>query len=140
MSESVVLLPNLEALVSDFLRDQAEIVALVGDRVYTALPSGVQFPAMRVTQFYSLPLMNRPLWLTGGQLQIEAWGGTKGQAFGAVTTAMGVMAARLTGVHAFGCVTGVDFAGLRDQPDENYEPAKPRWLCTATVYAHPLRP
>lgn len=140
MSEDVVLLPNVEALVSDFLRDQTEVTALVGQRIYTAIPSGPTFPLIRVNQFYSLNITNRPMWLVANQVQLEAFGGSKVEAFNALNAAMGVMAARLTNyVSSFGTVTGVNFSGTRDQPDDTYTPAKPRWLTIATVFAHPNR-
>ena len=39
MTDPLVILPNMEAVLSQFYRDQPEVEALVGDRVYTAMPA-----------------------------------------------------------------------------------------------------
>jgi hypothetical protein len=137
VTEQLVMLPNVEALVSAFLRDQAEVTALVDDRVYTALPKGVEFPAVRVVQYDDVKHTRRPLWVVHALLQIDCWGGSKHDAWQTAATVQGVLAARLAGVHDLGVVTGVDVGGLADTPDQDFEPAKPRWTFTATVFAHP---
>lgn len=138
MSDPLVILPNMEALLSQFLRDQPEIVDLVDDRVYTALPEGVTFPAVRVTQITDRKITTRPLWVAAFVMQVEAFGGSKAQAWTLAATCEGLMAARLVGVHAGGVVAGVDPGGLEDLPDDEYEPARPRFLFTSTVTARPV--
>lgn len=138
MTTSVTLLPNVEALVSAFLSDQAEVTALVEDRVYTALLKGVEFPCIRVTQFADEKVTQRPLWVVTAQLQIDGFGGTKSQAWAAANTAQGVMAARLEGVHDDGVVTHVTFGPMSDVPDRDYEPNRPHFEFVAFVTAHPL--
>ena len=136
---TVTLLPNVEALVSEFLRGQSEVAALCSDRVYTALPVGVEFPAVRVVQFDAEFGTHQPLWVVAPLLQIDAWGGTKAEAYTLAATCMAVMAERLEGGHARGVVSGVRFSGWSDMPDTDYQPARPRFFFTAQPTCHPLR-
>lgn len=134
---------NMEALVSRFLREQEEIEALIPHlddvaRVYTALPKGVEFPAVRVTQIDDEPLTHQPLWLSRYVIQVEAWGGTKAQAWKLSALCKATIAARIDGVHSEGVVNGVQFSGSLDLPDEDFEKARPRWIFSATITAHPL--
>ena len=143
---TLTLLPNVEGLVSTFLQDHPDIVALAEDehapgrsRSYTVLPKAPTWPALRVTQYDDQPAGQRPLHHVAYFLQIDAFGGTKAQAWTLASTARAALAADLPGTHAEGIVSGVDTRGLSDAPDDTYSPAKPRWMFTAIVYAHPLR-
>ena len=136
-SMTSILLPNIEALLSAFLRNHDAIIDLVGDRVYTVIPSHPDWPLIRVGQYDDQPAGQRPLHHVAYMLQVEAFGGSKAQAFTAANTARVALAADLPGTHAQGIVSGVDTRGMTDLPDESYSPAKPRWLFSATVYAHP---
>lgn len=135
---TVELLPNLEAIVSAFLRQQPEITALIGDRVYTAIPGGAVYPLVRVNQFDDVKVTQRPLRVVRGSIQIEAWGGSKVEAYLILSTAVACLSGRLEGVQPGGeVVSNVDFGGMRDVPDTNFSPAKPRWLTSAYITAHP---
>lgn len=131
------LTPNTEALVSAFLRDQPEIVDLVDDRVYTVIPKDATYPLARVTLLLDQPAGGEPLWLTAAQVQVEAFGGTKAQAWTLAVTARSAISERLTGTHDDGIVTGVTSGPLLDLPDEDFTPAKTRFLFTSTLYVHP---
>lgn len=139
MSETLVILPNVEALISAFFRTQPELVALVDDRVYTELPKSPTFPAMRVTQYDDITVTDMPLWVIAAQIQVDSWGGSKHDAWLTASTARGLLSSRLSGEHTLGTVSGVRFGGMRDEPDTDYEPAKPRFYFTASVFAHPNR-
>jgi Protein of unknown function (DUF3168) len=136
---TLTLLPNAEALVSEFLRDQAEVVALVSDRVYTALPFGVEFPAVRVVQYDTEFGTHQPLWVAAPLLQIDCWGGTKAQAWTLAATCMAALSERIEGGHTHGVVSGVRFSSWTDMPDTDYEPARPRFFFTAQLTVHPTR-
>ena len=138
MTEPLVILPNMEAVLSAFLRDQPEIVALVGDRVYTALPQSTTFPAVRVTQILDRKLTSRPLWISEFVMQIEAYGGTKAQASELARTCEGVIAARMVGILDGAVVAGVTFGALEDLPDDEYESARPRFITMSTITARPV--
>lgn len=138
--------PNMEALVSAFLRDQAEMVALVGDRVYTEIPkkgptvtiAGAQYPLARVTQLLDTPT-GSPLWAVAYTVQVEGFGGSKAEAWEIASTARALIDARIEGVHdGFGVVNGSTPGSLLDLPDETFNPAKPRWLFSSTIYARPI--
>lgn len=132
------LTPNVEALVSAFLRDQAELTVDVGDRIYTVIPKDAVYPLVRVTQILDDPA-GSPLWSVAVMIQIEAFGGSKGDAWRIAATARALIDYRLTGVHpGYGVVSGSSPGSLDDQPDEAFAPAKPRWLFTSTIYARPL--
>lgn len=130
--------PNMEALVSDFLRQQAEVSALVADRVYTAIPAAPTWPLVRVTQLLDVPT-GAPLWGIAYTIQVEAFGGSKGDAWRIAQTCRAAIDARLAGNYtAHGAVvSGSKPGGLVDLPDDSLTPAKPRWLFSSTIYARP---
>lgn len=138
MTEPLTIMPNMEAVVSAFLRDQPEVVDLIADRVYTALPDRVEFPAVRVTQITDRKLTSRPLWISEFVMQIEAFGGSKAQASTLARTCEGVIAARMVGTLDGAVIAGVDPGGLEDIPDDEYEPARPRFLFVSTITARPV--
>lgn len=140
---TVVLLPNIEKLYVDFLHDQAEVVALVGANIRTAIPAlrkGVpdgRFPLIRVTRYGGLPTLDRPLWLDAPTVQFDCYGGDKVYAWRIAETARQVIAARLVGVHEEGVVNGVQFGALADVPDPTFDPAKPRYIFTTVTTCRP---
>ena len=71
-------------------------------------------------------------------IQTEAYGGTKAQAHELARTLEGVLHARAIGVQDLAVIVGVDGGAMIDLPDEEYEPARPRFLFTSTITAHPL--
>lgn len=136
---SLRLLPNVEALVSTYLQDHPDVTAVVGDRVYTVIPTKPTWPLIRVHQYYDEPASQLPLHQVASYLQVDGFGGSKVQAWRAAETARAALAADLVGIHGEGVVTGVDVRGLADDPDDSYSPAKPRFRFSAVIYAHPLR-
>jgi hypothetical protein len=129
-------LPNAEAIVSAHLRARTELDFLA-DRIYTALPKDVVFPAMRVTLIDDEKVTERPLWLVRSTLQVEAWGGSKGDAFRAANIAQGALELLVDEFTDDWVVTNVRFGAMRDEPDDSYTPARPRFLFLAIVTAHP---
>jgi hypothetical protein len=135
---ALVLLPNIEALVSAHLRAQSAVTAIADDRVYTALPRDVVMPCARVVNFYTQHVTQRPLWVATFYLQVDAWAATKAEAQNLSATLMAAMGEPMEGVHALGHVNGTIFDGWMDDPDDFYTPARPRWRFIARVTAHPL--
>jgi hypothetical protein len=134
---------NVLGLVTLWLHEQPELMTLLDndrDRVVTETRKNQTYPCVRLTQITDTPAGQRPLHLVAAELQIDAFGGTKAQAWTLAGTCRALLAERLTGTHPQGVVTGVDTAGMADIPDDYFTPAKPRWLFTATVYAHPAAP
>lgn len=130
-------MPDAEALLSAFLRDQASIEALVAERVYTAVPKDPQFPLLMVRRVSGAPVGSRPLHLDAPLMQLDAYGGTKKVAQQIAETARDVIARSLEGVHAQGVVTGVSFGPMSWLPDGDYSPAKQRYVVDVTVFVHP---
>lgn len=147
MTEPLLLLPNVPALATAFLRAQPEVSAIVETRVVTEFAKQQVFPAVRVTQFTDEPTIPRPLVHTRSTLQVEAYGGPKNLAWLLAETCRAAFAARFNGSLSFdvdthtvsGRVSGCDLSGLRDLPDPEFSPAKPRWLFTLAVYARASR-
>jgi len=127
----------MEALVSAFLRDQPELVDLVADRVYTAIPKDATYPLVRVVQLLDTPA-GAPLYSVAFDMQVEAFGGSKADAWRIASTARALIDARLLGDYpGFGVVNGSTPGALLDLPDEDFTPAKPRWLFSSTIYGRP---
>lgn len=135
---SVTLLPDIEALVSQFLRDQAEIVTLVDDRVYTEIPNTPTWPLLRLQRVAGGPVLSRPLWVDAAVVQFDAYGGSKAQAHTLIQTARAVVGERLEGTHVLGVVSGVTFGSLSWLPDSSYSPARNRYVADMTVVVHPV--
>lgn len=139
---ALTLLPDIEILVVDFFLAQPEIAAFFTadtphDRVYTVLPKTKTWPLVRVTRYGGLPVTSPALRLDAPTVQIEAFGGPKKTAHDLAQTCRAAMAERLPGAHPEGFVTGVTFGAFADLPDATFEPARPRFLFTSTIYVHP---
>jgi hypothetical protein len=132
-------LPDAERLVSTFLRDQAEVTALVGSRVYTSLPQDKTYPLVRLQRIGGAPeLTDDGLLWDRADLQVDVWGGNKATTWQVAETLRAVFAARARGLHAsLGYCEGVELGAARYQPDETFSPARPRVLFDTTVYLRP---
>lgn len=136
----VVLLPDAERLLSGWLRDQDEIISLVGDHVYTILPGNLpsKAPFVRITRVGSPPPHNHPLWIDHARLTIEAWGPRQQVSWQVAATVQAVMAqGDLVGRHDEGVVSGIQWGSLTDDPDPTYDPPMPRHILDATLITHP---
>lgn len=139
---TVSKLPNIQKLLSEFLRGHPEVEALVGERIYTTLPAGHNtWPAVRLTRIggSAIPparVMDRPI------VQIDCWGGPKAVALDVAETIAQVIAEELPGRHADGYVYGGDsvvFGPLRDMPDTTFDPARPRFVFDVTLLTRAAR-
>lgn len=130
------MIPDAEALVSEYLRDDDAVAALVEDRVYTAIPKTPEWPLLMVRRVSGSPVTSRPLHLDAAVLQLDAYGGTKKQAQTLVETARAALA-ELEGTHGSAVVSGVQFGPMSWLPDADYAPARPRYVADVTVFVHP---
>lgn len=145
MSDALILPPNMEALVSAYLRDQPEVLAELDDgdvvHVYTAIPKDAPNKVVRVTQIADTPIGGGdPLHLVAFDIQVEAWG-SKSEAWRVANLCRALLSdrTRIVGIHeGFGVVNGSSAGPMLDLPDEDFRPAVPRWLFTSTIYAHGL--
>jgi hypothetical protein len=118
------------------------MTAIVGTEVVTALRKDQPYPAVRIEQFADRLVTTTPRWLVATSLQVSAYGGPKAQAWQAAETARALLVDRFVGAHTYpggltGTITHVAASGARDIPDDTFAPARPRWIFTATVFAHP---
>lgn len=114
------------------------MAAIVADRVYTETPNHAVFPFMRVSLIGGRPVYSRPLFLDEALIQIDAFGGPKVQARQLIDITRAALAEDFLGSHAgVGVVTSVTFGELAYVPDDTWEPPKPRYAATASVYTHP---
>jgi hypothetical protein len=134
----LVLVPDAERLVSRYLREHPDVAPLVGgERVYTAVPARVgSEPFALVQRIGGIPPLSRPLVLDEAQLQVDAWGGSKAQAWTLAETIRQALV-DLPAAYPEGVVTGVVFVAFRWQPDGTYKPPRPRYLLDVTTYTKP---
>lgn len=129
---------DVERLTSAWLRARPEVAAIVGDRVVTETPNRAVFPFLRLTLIGGAPVWSRPLWLDEAILQFDAFGGPKVQARQLIDVVRDALAVDFAGLHAgTGVVTSVRFADLSYIPDDTWEPPKPRYAATVSIFTHP---
>lgn len=135
---TITLLPDVERLAATWLRNLSDVRAIVGDRVYGAIPAAPTFPLVRLTRIGGEPVLSRPLHLDRAHLQVDCWGGGKAMSRLLAETCRGAFAHEaFIGPHDDGVVSGVVFGAFAYLPDDSYEPAKPRHFFTVTIYVHP---
>ena len=140
-AEPLRALPDALGLVTGFLRAQPELIAEVGDRVYTVLPGDRSYPLLWVSQIGSNPLVSRPWWAELTDLQVAAYGTTDRVARRVCELARSLCMTRLVGSHPEGVVAYVTTLNLVARPDDALVAktgrALPRWITTVTVTCHP---
>lgn len=140
---SVTLLPDIETLLSTYLRNQPEVTGIVGQNIYTVMPlepkKNALFPLIVLTRIAGAPPFPRPLILDQARIQVDCWGGPKKLAWQMAATCMAVLSERVLGTQTGGIVAASEFGALIDQPDASFDPPQPRWLfdVTLTVKASP---
>lgn len=135
---TVALLPDVERLLSRFLREHADVSALVGDRVYTAFPSQAgDGPLVLVHRIGGAPPFSRPLVFDRADVQIDSYGGGKAVAHELVATVRAALGELEGQPRAEGTVTSVEHGPLRYVPDDTYKPARPRYVADVTVHTRP---
>jgi hypothetical protein len=133
---------DVEAMLSRFLRAQAEVSAIVDDRVYTDLPHTRIFPLVRLQRTGGGPVMSRPAnWLTDAEITFDFYGGTHKAAQTLMSTCLDVISARLPGSQPEGVVTVVRNAEVTYTPDEESADeaghGRPRFQVRLNVLSHP---
>lgn len=133
-------LVDAEALVSQYLRAQSEVTAIVAQRVYTALPEDKTFPLVRLHRIGGTPKLSRPLHLDTARLQVDVWGGSKATALDAMDAVRTELSKLVDEdpVQPLGVVCGVKFGPLAYLPDESFTPAKPRYTQDLTITVRPV--
>lgn len=133
----LTLAPDIERIVTDYLRAHADIVAL-STRIRVTTPDDKTTSWVRVTKLSS-PQVNQPDHLAENMIQCDLYAGATGGVPEVNTlerTVRAVLGTMSQATHSGGVVTRVDFlGGLRDV-DGDLEPARDRVVLTALVYAH----
>jgi len=128
------LLPDAERLTANFLRANARIAALVGDRVYTVFPAKAgAAPLLLLQRVGGEPPLSIPLVVDAAQLQMDAYGGPKQAAWELAATARAVLTELEGAARPEGVVSAVRFGALRWVPDETYTTPRPRYVFDVTL-------
>jgi len=129
----VVLLPDVESMVVEFLKANSAVDAIADGRVYGELPPQVVFPAVAVLLVSDdVPIEWR---LTGTWVQVDCFGTTRLEARTLARVALSQMVA-WTGVVSGGVISSVStIIGVRHigEPIDN----RPRYQFAVRVHAHP---
>lgn len=130
----LVLLPDVEAEVINFLRNDPDVLASdLSDRIYGKLPQDKIYPLARVTQVTSNMLVQvPPAEFEQVTLQIDVWGGTKADTKTAAQTLRAVLAHRFVqpGIEP---ASAVDLGSLAWLPDQDFDPPKARYTSDVLV-------
>lgn len=142
MTDALVIPPDAERLLVQFLLDQPEVQAIVGDRIYTALPAKDRtYPLVRVTLIGRQPQYAFALWHEVARLQVDTFGGSKSTARRAADTMRAAIAARISeDVHDEGFVQLATFGDMLWLPDATLTPgdvAKPRYVFDVSLRLRP---
>jgi hypothetical protein len=130
------LLPDVELIVSQWLRQSPAIRAICEERVFTSFPPQLdrELSFVLLHRFGGTPPFSQPLVLDGAQLQISAYGGPKKTAHRLAATIRAVLCSLQETEHEGGRVTVVDFGPLRSVPDDVFVPPRERYILDAEVY------
>jgi hypothetical protein len=132
-------LPDVERLVSNWLRGDVDVFALVGDRVYTAMPQQAEFPLILIQRVGGTPPFSIPLTHDLAQLQLDAYADGKALAHEVLGMALATLSVLEDQVQPEGVVSAVRFGAIRWMPDEAFKKAKPRYIVDVTLNARSLR-
>lgn len=94
---SLVTFPDWLACVSEWLRDQPELDALVDGRGYTELPRDKTFPLFVVNQINDPSITADVHYAVDALFQIDVWGGPKATTWTVAETARAVLSQRFAG-------------------------------------------
>lgn len=135
---TVTLLPDVEKVISAYLRSRTEVTALVGDRIYTEIPKTPTFPLVRLTRVGGAPITSRPLHIDQAIVQVDVFGGPKTQARLLAETCRHVLSEAHEATHTGASVDDVVFGAFQWLPDPSFEPTKPRYSFDAAITVHPI--
>ena len=135
MTPRLTILPDIEQVLSAWLRAQPELGKLVQDRVYTAFPRQKGGgPMILVRRFGGQPPLERPLVLDQALVQADCYGGDKAQAWQVAATLRALIGERCDGT---GTTPTVYVRACRYLPDETYPSPRPRYVCDLEAFVRP---
>lgn len=135
-----LLLPDVERLVSGYLRAHVGVAGVVGDRVYTAMPAqrSPELALVLVQRIGGTPPLSHPLVVDEAQLQVDAYGGPKVVAWEAMAHVLAAFDELEGVVLPEGYVSAVRQGAVRWQPDETFDPWRPRYVADVTLTTRAL--
>jgi hypothetical protein len=136
------LIPDVEQLLWEFLRADADVTALVDPtRIVGHTPPDTGAAWVRIRRIGGIPPFERPFVLDQARVQFDVYGGTKSQAYRLAATIRAACSARLVGAHSEGVVTGMQWLTLLYLPDEDVETQgggpRPRYVFDMLPYIKP---
>lgn len=133
-------LPDVERLVSSYLRAHPGVAGVVGDRVYTAMPAQLEpeLALVLVQRIGGTPPLSHPLVVDEAQLQVDAYGGPKAVAWEVLATVLAAFDELEGAVRPEGYVSAVRQGAIRWQPDETFDPWRPRYVADVTLTTRAL--
>lgn len=135
---STLLMPDVELLVFEYLRDHPDVDAIANGRVYRVTPANVGMePFVRVHQFDSDNLVPNLQHFDAAFLQIDSYAGPQATASLLGRTVRAALQ-DLPGTYTGAVVTGAKTEGWRYQPDTTFDTARARFIVDLTVWVHPV--
>lgn len=133
-------LPDVERLVSSYLRTRLAVVGIAGERVYTAFPAQASDePLVLVQRIGGTPPLSHPLVVDEAQLQVDAYGGPKLVAWELMAAVLAAFDELEGQVRPEGTVSAVRQGAIRWQPDETFTPWRPRYVADVTLTTRPAK-
>ena len=152
---SLVTFPDWLACVSEWLRDQPELDALIDGRGYTELPRDKTFPLLIVNQLADPSVTEDVHWAVSALFQVDVWGGPKAVTWSIAETARALLSQRFAGAahdldNGSIVVASVRTGGIRrttdtvvsqaTESDAEVSRARPRASFDFTAILRPGRP
>jgi hypothetical protein len=119
----LIMLPDAERVLVDFLRAQPELIELIDARIFTALPGEPTWPSVRVVRWGGWAAIYDPLVLDEAWCQVDTWADRKALASDVARLMRAVISARVK--RECDVVSGFRFGMMIDSPDTTFVPAKP---------------
>lgn len=134
--------PNIEILLVAHLAADPAVAAIAGARVGTRTPRQTTTPWVRVILLDDrAEPSSRALHLVHADVQVDCYPGSDrsiehDDAHDLAKAVRAALHAMPDTVHDGAVVTGVTPGGVRRLPDIDFEPARERYVVTATIHAH----
>lgn len=146
---TIRVMPDLQAFLSQFSRDQTEVTALVGQRVYNEIPGNPTFPLVRLLDVGGSGRSGFAHWQEQAIVQWDIWGGPTATVDRITETIRACLMERLCGPHTLAdgstiVVTKVSVGRARRGVEADWpgKPAddsasKPHASFEAVIHFHP---
>ena len=144
---TVTLLPDIERMVSNYLRANTDVTALVGTNIYTVMPKNAagdpernipaKFPLVIARRITGSPIFSRPLRFDQARIQVDCYGGSKALAWQTAATIAAALSEDFLGIHSEGVALDTQVGALQDLPDDTLDPPQPRWILDVVITARP---